>query len=509
MLIKLRDEIDISNDGLDVCGSTRTVQMNVGEDEPPLPVTYLPLSTAVLYEEDLPPFGSLLDKTVELGHSSPYIVPIFVSHRWYTADVPNVHRDWDRLLSVVIVAMQCCVQTSLLLLRSGFPLLDFLECLENNMSPLSNFPATCNIAALFVNGPDFVGTDGVLKCLPQISGSLSTSLFRLVAPIVVKDWYTYLTVCRTPAVDTMVSQWLLRAMDNVWLWYDFTSLPQKPFRYTCPKWKTHFDRSLGHLQMIQKRSHTFLLNSSVETYYARAWCYAEYVGVQNLQDGVSEIGHARIRGHHAHHQIALYTFELLLNPSASFSQVLDLARLQFTNDAHADKSVPAICWILWNNLLSNTWLYQRYFSINRHESREIFLGCAEASKMVRWLSMIYRTMQVRNELQPATEFASHIQQYHGGPGFNQDEWMQARRDAKFVAPGSDSTLRINVERINVIVSDNFAAAVLTAMGEAAKHLIGSCDKVAIFLYHQPNPQAPDPQANLELVWKLVGHNFFG
>lgn len=118
-------------------------------------------------------------------------------------------------------------------------------------------------------------------------------------------------------------------------------------------------------------------------------------------------------------------------------------------------------------------------------------------------------MQVRNELQAATEFASHIQQYHGGPGFNQDEWMQARRDAKFVAPGSDSSVRINVERINVIVSDNFAAAVLTAMGEAAKHLIGSYDKVAIFLYHQPNPQAPDPQANLELVWKLVGHNFFG
>mmetsp|Transcript_12102 Transcript_12102/g.22005 ORF Transcript_12102/g.22005 Transcript_12102/m.22005 type:complete len:130 (-) Transcript_12102:482-871(-) len=129
--------------------------------------------------------------------------------------------------------------------------------------------------------------------------------------------------------------------------------------------------------------------------------------------------------------------------------------------------------------------------------------------MVRWLSMSYRTMQVRNELKPATEFASHIQQYHGGPGFNQDEWMQARRDAEFVAPGSDSTARINVERINVIVSDNFAAAVLTARGEAAKHLIESCDKVAIFLYHQPNPQAPDPQANLELIWKPIIHNFFG
>jgi len=170
------------------------------------------------------------------------------------------------ILSVVIVAMQCCVQTSLLLLRSGFPLLDFLECLENNMDPLSNFPATCNIAALLVNGPDFVGTDGVLKCLPQIPGSLSTSLSRLVAPIVVNDWHAYLTVCRTSAVDKMVLQWLLRAMDNVWLWY-FTSLPQKPFRYTCRRWKTHLDRSLGHVQMIQKRSHTFLLNSSVETYY--------------------------------------------------------------------------------------------------------------------------------------------------------------------------------------------------------------------------------------------------
>jgi hypothetical protein len=243
------------------------------------------------------------------------------------------------------------------------------------MDPLSNFPATCNIAAILVNGPDFVGTDGVLKCLPQISGSLSTSLFRLVAPIVVNDWYAYLTVCRTSAVEKMVLQSLLRAMDNVWFWYDFTSLPQKPFRYTCPKWKTHLDRSFGHLQMIQTRSHTVLLNSSVETYYARAWRYAEYVDVQNLQDGVSEIGHARIRGHHhAHHQIALYTFELLLNPSASFSQVLEVARLQFTN-AHADKSViPAICWIRWNNLLSTTWLYERYFSVNRHESQEILLG---------------------------------------------------------------------------------------------------------------------------------------
>mmetsp|Transcript_12101 Transcript_12101/g.22000 ORF Transcript_12101/g.22000 Transcript_12101/m.22000 type:complete len:130 (+) Transcript_12101:191-580(+) len=58
MLTKLRDEIDMTNDGLDVCSSTRTVQMNVEEDEPPLPVTYLPLSTAVLYEEDVPLFGS-------------------------------------------------------------------------------------------------------------------------------------------------------------------------------------------------------------------------------------------------------------------------------------------------------------------------------------------------------------------------------------------------------------------------------------------------------------------
>ena len=87
--------------------------------------------------------------------------------------------------------------------------------------------------------------------------------------------------------------WMLEIMDHLWLWYDYSCLPQRKIRKEDDYLKNVFDRSLlAHLPVIQSRTVPFYL-SLEESYYTRPWCFSEYIPGSGAVQGRSEMGHSR------------------------------------------------------------------------------------------------------------------------------------------------------------------------------------------------------------------------
>ena len=226
---------------------------------------------------------------------------------------------------------------------------------------------------------------------------------------------------------------MLAVLQRIWLWYDYSCLPQRDVRTTDPLLLARFKSTLQHLPQLQTCMHTVSMNSSNQ-YFQRAWCMSEYISAKATRiHGRSQYQFTPSLGMSEQDQVAFRWFELLINPTLSFSEVLRTVSLEFTNPLHGESNTPEICWIAWNSILRREHFQLEYFSAPNRVADElhdlIFLvGCGAPQKVVVWLACIRKAL------------THPIQQTHiplwvalgsgADPlGYSQDEWIAWREAA--------------------------------------------------------------------------------
>ena len=436
-----------------------TVAMNVGE-ETPLSVSYFPLSSAIAYSD--PP---IYDTSYIVHHEDPTIIaskiPVFISHPWATADNPNRTYDFDRVLGLLLTTIQCCVQASVVLLRSGFPLKTLLTAMEKHPSPWV-FPITRNVISLHVDQPEFKDENGNYSQLPSISGKLTMAVFKASAKVVLKSWRVYKSI-RTIELHEFLMSCYLEVMNEIWLWYDYTCLPQRPLRYTDDKLQILFKRSLSALPIIQVNSHTFTLNSSKD-FMTRAWCYAEYHNVQGVY-GRSEMGKALKLSYSEDETKTMILIENILQATNPLTYVLTDYGLKFTNDAHADKCTTAICWVLWNNILRNPSAFlPLYYGLLKNPY--MCVGIGYWNHLSPWIKFMVEAIEHPFRDSPRVSLLTG--QKPVALSYNMEEWSSARMAIQENLKNFDEAEMKSIFRLNINYSaetGGLPSALTTALRE--------------------------------------------
>ena len=94
---------------------------------------------------------------------------------------------------------------------------------------------------------DTLCTDTNSQRTPQLSGVLVSAIFHATVPVVQGGWTDYLSIKYEEELRDLLLAWTLEIMDHLWLWYDYSCLPQRKIRKGDQYLKNLFDRSLASL----------------------------------------------------------------------------------------------------------------------------------------------------------------------------------------------------------------------------------------------------------------------
>lgn len=395
-----------------------TVDMHIGDGQGKLPVTYLPMTWAIASKD--PP---IYDTKFVVRHRKTACrsrIPVFISHPWASPHTPNRLYDFERVLGILLTAIQCSIQASVLLLRSGFPLQTLLDKMKSNANESWIFPIARNVLALHVDGPEFKGKDGKYTKLPSIGGKLLMAIFEASAKIVVRHWKSYKSIRSDDKLQSFRLTCIFMVMDQIWLWYDYTCLPQRPLRYTSAALQTLFHRSLSALPIIQYQSHTFLLNSSND-YMTRAWCYAEFQNVIGAY-GRSQTGLALSRDRSYDETKGILIIQYIVQGLQPLSDILHEVGLEFTNDTHSKKCTDAICWVLWNNMLRNPAAFlPLYYD---WDNPVMCVGVGTRNDLSRWIGYIIEALEHPLEDKPRVSLTKNTL---AALSYTMEDWCTLRQ----------------------------------------------------------------------------------
>lgn len=358
------------------------------------PLTFLPLSTALMHTGP-PLFGTIPDREVP-DHQS--YVKVFISHRWYQPDQPNVPGDWTKLLLVFLHLIKDSVLACMALGRTGFPLKEWLDGL-----PLQS-------PQIVLDGDVTVGLCDNERV--KIDRHLAQTVFLMAAAEVAPKQERYPL---SKEFDSVFHRCCGSISRRILLWYDFASLPQnipnKPRR--TEDQTIRFRETLEQLAPIQSSMHTLLLDSNGENYSCRAWCLAEWMNSTNCSQWRKE----GYEGNWPQCEIDAWmkrqceTFEAIIDPSRSSVQVLHLLNARFTKTSQTEKNTDIICWILWNAVVSRM---LRPLWTRRWKDDGIVVGVGTRDDLIEWFRFISEGIN-RDEETPLT--------------YNRTAWQRARERA--------------------------------------------------------------------------------
>jgi hypothetical protein len=276
--------------------------------------------------------------------------------------------------------------------------------------------------------PEFFDESEMPSRLPQVSGPLVKDIFKATAKQVLKHWDGM-------PVTEVVPEWHFAVMRQIWLWYDYCSLPQRQIREKRPGLQPIFEKTLEHLPELQRRCHSLALNSSLK-YSTRAWCVSEYIGMDaNLFGGRTEYGHliTQYERMSTFDQVPFRAFELLVDPTVSFEQVLQRIGLAFTNNEHNENCVRPICWILWNSVLRRKMFFYDYFYSFEGSQPSLLVGIGRPSRLVKWLEYMSLALDDKNAFETDASvrkpFFKAVQSGDDILDYDIIEWEKAREDA--------------------------------------------------------------------------------
>ena len=326
-------------------------------------------------------------------------IPIFVSHRWRDHGDPNADNEFVKLKNMLTNVVACAVQACIALLHDGFPL-DLIVKYRPFLRPAFRIHNGLPLDFDELQRTDFSKTpETFFDSLQEISGHLARDIFALTAKTVLLEWQTYER--NRPYEDirrAIQKKMMISVMKRIWLWYDYSSLPQHEIRKDDDALQNRFNRTLAYLPQLQNCMHTVCMNSS-ENYFNRAWCMSEYLNAKTTQlHGRSQFKSPLRLGKNEKEVIAYKWFELLINPTESFSNLLiNQLELRFTNSTHEDIYSRTICWIAWNSILRREHFQYEYYAAPKSVADEVYLrflvGRGTPKNVSLWLDCVCEALK--------------------------------------------------------------------------------------------------------------------
>lgn len=141
--------------------------------------------------------------------------------------------------------------------------------------------------------------------------------------------------------------------------------------------------------------------------------------------------------------LACKAFELLLNASFDFEQVLDHLELQFTNEEHTTPYSSIICWILWNSVLRKQHFLDEYYAAPKRGVGYtiIFVGRAAPQDLCNWLNCIKEALQNQWPYKLLPFWIANTRA-DKSLGYTRDEWRETRRRAFKDEEAEDAPARV-------------------------------------------------------------------
>lgn len=345
-----------------------------------LPLSFLPLRCVFMLDEP-PKFGAIDTQECSIQHDDDdSVVRVFISHRWASPSNPSLDGDWHRLRLCLLEVVENINLVHTMLQRNGFPIKEVIR--EAQSIGFKRFFGTWTLIGMewpdhLLDGLEGEGTEENDPLVSLVSGDMASHIFYLCCHqwIIQPDG-------RKPDVT-------LTLLDQIWLWYDFCSLPQTPDR--TPQQHDLFKKSLAKLPQIQQSMYSLSLNTDT-SYFQRAWCVSEWMSAT----AGGSLFNYHLGGDGVIDEAAASAFRwlkicqsavALIQPCLQASVVLHSLGLRFTDEEHSDNATT-ICWILMEVLVKRSYLFfAAGWRDSQFQGNDLLIGVGSLQTIHAWLHL--------------------------------------------------------------------------------------------------------------------------